>query len=108
MQWARIADLQRIMFALLAIGPILNIRYGPRPSHYAPSLLAAVVGATASTRQVLHHIMLSDPGYGSALLGYHFYTPALIAFVVAIALIALVLLFDRQFGRNRRQSRLAY
>ncbi len=37
--------LQRLQFAVLAIGPILNIRYGPRPSHYALSLLAAVAGA---------------------------------------------------------------
>jgi disulfide bond formation protein DsbB len=37
--------LQRILFATLAIGPILNIRFGPRPSHYAMSLLAAVAGA---------------------------------------------------------------
>lgn len=89
--------LQRIMFALLAIGPILNIRYGPRPSHYALSLLAATVGAVVSTRQVLLHIMPSDAGYGTALFGYHFYTLALMAFVAAIALISLVLLFDRQF-----------
>ena len=89
--------LQRIMFALLAIGPILNIRYGPRPSHYALSLLAAIVGAVVATRQVLLHIMPGDAGYGTALFGYHFYTLALIAFVAAIALISLVLLFDRQF-----------
>lgn len=89
--------LQRIMFALLAIGPILNIRYGPRPSHYALSLLAAIVGAVVSTRQVLLHIMPGDAGYGTALFGYHFYTLALLAFVAAIALISLVLLFDRQF-----------
>ena len=37
--------LQRIMFTALAIGPILNIRFGPRPSHYALSLLAALIGA---------------------------------------------------------------
>ena len=66
--------LQRILFATLAIGPILNIRFGPRPSHYAMSLLAAVAGAVASTRQVLLHILPGDAGYGSALLGYHYYT----------------------------------
>ena len=66
--------LQRILFATLAIGPIMNIRFGPRPSHYALSLLAAVAGAVASTRQVLLHIMPGDAGYGSALLGYHYYT----------------------------------
>ena len=89
--------LQRILFAMLAIGPILNIRFGPRPSHYALSLLAAVAGAVASTRQVLLHIMPGDAGYGSALLGYHYYSWALIGFVAAIVLLAAILLFDRQF-----------
>ena len=89
--------LQRIMFATLAVGPILNIRFGPRPSHYAMSLLAAVAGAVASTRQVLLHIMPGDAGYGSALLGYHYYTWALIGFIAAIVLLAAILLFDRQF-----------
>ena len=92
--------LQRIMFALLAIGPILNIRFGPRPSHYALSLLAAVVGAIVSTRQVLLHIMPGDPGFGTALFGYHYYTWALIGFIAAIILLSLVLLFDRQFEKD--------
>ena len=29
--------LQRILFAMLAIGPILNVRFGPRPSHRSQS-----------------------------------------------------------------------
>ncbi|MES2193099.1 MAG: disulfide bond formation protein B [Pseudomonadota bacterium] len=92
--------LQRILFATLAVGPILNIRFGPRPSHYALSLLAAVAGAVASTRQVLLHIMPGDPGYGTALLGYHYYTWALIGFIAAIVLLAAILLFDRQFEED--------
>lgn len=89
--------LQRIQFAMLAIGPILNIRFGPRPSHYALSLFAAVLGATVAGRQMLLHILPGDAGYGSALLGYHYYTWAFIGFAAAVVLIALVLLFDRQF-----------
>jgi disulfide bond formation protein DsbB len=89
--------LQRILFATLTVGPILNIRFGPRPSHYALSLLTAVTGAVVSTRQVLLHIMPGDAGYGSALLGYHYYTWALIGFIAAIILLAALLLFDRQF-----------
>ncbi len=89
--------LQRIQFAVLAIGPIMNVRFGPRPSHYALSLLAAVAGAAFSTRQVLLHIMPGDAGYGTALFGYHYYTLALIGFVAAIVLLAAILLFDRQF-----------
>jgi disulfide bond formation protein DsbB len=96
--------LQRTLFALLAVGPILNVRFGPRPSHYALSLLTAVVGAVASTRQVLLHILPGDAGYGSALLGYHYYTWALIGFVAAIVLLAGMLLFDRQFEDRATQA----
>src|ERR1700727_1921183 len=85
--------LQRIQFAMLAIGPILNVRWGPRPSHYALSLLAAVVGMAFSTRQILLHIMPGDAGFGTEMLGYHYYTLALIGFAAAIVLLAIVLLF---------------
>ena len=37
--------------------PILNVRHGPRPSHYALSLLAAAAGAAFATRQILLHIL---------------------------------------------------
>src|SRR6267154_5623576 len=89
--------LQRTQFAVLAIGPILNVRWGPRPSHYALSLLVAAVGAAFSTRQILLHIMPGDAGYGTALFGFHYYTLAFIGFAAAIVLLAAVLLFDRQF-----------
>ena len=89
--------LQRVQFTLLAIGPILNLRFGPRPSHYALSLLVAAAGAAFAMRQVLLHIAPGDPGYGSAVFGFHYYTWAFIGFATAIVLIAAMLLFDRQF-----------
>jgi disulfide bond formation protein DsbB len=99
--------LQRIQFAVLAIGPILNIRFGPRPSHYALSLLAAIAGLAFSTRQVLLHILPGDAGYGSALFGYHYYTWALIGFVTAVVLLAAMLLFDRQFEPDKTVQPIA-
>jgi disulfide bond formation protein DsbB len=92
--------LQRIQFAVLAIGPIMNVRWGPRPSHYALSLLAAAAGAAFSTRQILLHILPGGAGYGTALFGYHYYTLALIGFAAAIVLLAAILLFDRQFEED--------
>jgi hypothetical protein len=71
--------------------------FGPRPSHYAASLLVAAAGAAFAMRQILLHIMPGDPGYGSALLGYHYYTWAFFGFAVAIVATAVMLLFDRQF-----------
>jgi disulfide bond formation protein DsbB len=95
--------LQRIQFAMLAVGPILNVRFGPRPSHYALSLSAAAAGAAFATRQVLLHILPGDPGYGTALFGYHYYTWVLIGFAAAILLLSAMLLFDRQFEQNGRE-----
>ena len=92
--------LQRILFAMLAVGPIMNLRYGPHPSHYALSLLGAAAGVVVSSRQVLLHIMPGDPGYGSALLGLHYYSWAMIGFGAAIVLIGLMLLFDRQYDKD--------
>jgi disulfide bond formation protein DsbB len=93
--------LQRVQFALLAVGPLLNVRFGPRPSHYALSLFVAAAGAAFAMRQILLHIMPGDPGYGSALLGYHYYTWAFIGFAVAILALAAMLLFDGQFAAGK-------
>jgi disulfide bond formation protein DsbB len=95
--------LQRIQFALLAVGPILNVRFGARPSHYALSLLVAAAGAAVAMRQILLHILPGDPGYGSALLGYHYYTWAFIGFAAAIVLAAAMLLFDNQFEHDKAE-----
>jgi hypothetical protein len=39
-------------------------------------------------------------GYGSALLGYHYYTWAFIGFAVAVVALAAMLLFDAQFKED--------
>jgi disulfide bond formation protein DsbB len=92
--------LQRVAFTALAVGPVLTLRYGPRPPHYGLIILAALLGAAIASRQVLLHIMPGDAGYGSALLGYHFYTWAFICFVAAIAASAAMLLFPDQFAEG--------
>lgn len=92
--------LQRAGFVALAFGPILTLRYGPRPSHYAYVILAAVLGAVISMRQVLLHIAPGDAGYGSVLMGYHFYTWAFLCFAAAIVASAVMICFDRQFKRD--------
>jgi disulfide bond formation protein DsbB len=92
--------LQRVAFTGLAVGPILTLRHGPRPAHYGLIILAGLLGAALASRQVLLHIMPGDPGYGSALIGYHFYTWAFICFLAAIAASAVMLLFPRQFAEG--------
>ncbi|MGU3421805.1 disulfide bond formation protein B [Methylobacterium sp. D54C] len=89
--------LQRAAFAAAATGFALNVRFGPKPSHYAVALLGAVAGAGISARQVALHIVPGTGGFGSTLLGLHFYTLALIAFVAMIAGVGVLLLADRSF-----------
>ena len=91
----------------LAVGPIMNLLWGIRASHYALSILAAVVGAAGSVRQILLHIEPGDPGYGPAILGLHLYTWALITFVIAIVGCAVMLLWDEPFQEKDRGIRYA-
>src|SRR5258708_32104497 len=58
--------LQRVQFAMLAGGPILNLRFGPRPSHYAVSLFTATPRPAFATRQRLLHSLPGELGQGSA------------------------------------------
>jgi disulfide bond formation protein DsbB len=90
-----LCQLQRLQFTILAIGPILNIRFGPRPSHYALALLAAIAGAAFSARQIL--LLLVPGNSGSTLNSSVYFTGGLIGFAAAIVLLAAMLLFDRQF-----------
>jgi disulfide bond formation protein DsbB len=57
------------------------------------SIVAAVAGSFESTRQILLHIAsTTDPGYGSAVMGLHLYTWALITFVIVIAFCGVALM----------------
>lgn len=90
--------LQRVAFTALAVGPVLTLRHDPRPEHYGLVILAALLGAGIAGRQVLLHIMPGDAGYGSAVLGLHLYTWALLVFVAAIVASAVMLLLSGQFS----------
>lgn len=90
--------LQRVAFTALALGPVLTIRFGPRPFHYGVTIIAALAGAGIAMRQILLHIMPGNPGFGPPFMGLHFYTWSFLCFVAAIAACAVVLLFEEQFA----------
>ncbi len=82
----------------LAVGPMMNLLWGMNPRNYALSILAAVVGAAGSTRQILLHIAdPNDPGYGPTVLGWHLYTWALVTFLVGIVGCAILILWQAPF-----------
>jgi disulfide bond formation protein DsbB len=89
--------LQRAAFVVAGFGLALNLRFGPRASHYGLLLIGALAGAVIASRQILIHIVPGTGTYGHALLGLHFYSWAFVIFVVMVLGTAVMLLFDRQF-----------
>ncbi|KMO36227.1 disulfide bond formation protein B [Methylobacterium variabile] len=94
--------LQRAAFAAAGVGFALGLRFGPKPSHHAITILSAVAGAFISARQVALHIVPGTGSYGSTLFGLHFYTLALIAFIALVVAAAVLLLLDGTFGAEER------
>jgi disulfide bond formation protein DsbB len=91
---------QRIALMLIALGPlhILLRAYSEGLTSRAAGLgqgmaiIAAVLGALAAGRQILLHILPSDPGFGSPVFGLHLYTWCFIAFSAQIAASAVLLI----------------
>lgn len=90
--------LERVGFMGAAFGLALNVKFGPRASHYAVVILSAFFGALISSRHTLLHIVPGTGTYGNAIMGLHFYTWALIVYEAIILGTAIMLLFDRQFS----------
>ncbi len=86
--------LQRAGFVALGLGFLLNVRFGSSPAHYGLMVVSAVIGAGTALRQILLHIRPGDPGYGSALLGVHFYSWAFVAFGAGILYAGLLLFLE--------------
>lgn len=99
--------LQRAGLAAAGFGLALNLRFGPRPSHYAIMILGAAGGGAIATRQILLHIVPGTGSYGNAFLGLHFYTWSLVVAALIVIGGAIMLLFERQFSENARPERLA-
>ncbi len=71
-------------------GKLTRARYA---SGLGMSIVAATCGGFESTRQILLHIASkTDPGYGSAVVGLHLYTWALITFVIVILFCGVALI----------------
>ncbi|HSI39950.1 MAG TPA: disulfide bond formation protein B [Xanthobacteraceae bacterium] len=90
--------LQRVGFAGVGVGLALNLRFGPRPGHYAIAMLSAIAGGAISARQMLLHVVPGTGTYGAPLLGLHFYTWGVLLSLLIVVGCAVLLLFERQFA----------
>jgi disulfide bond formation protein DsbB len=97
--------LQRAAFLAAGLGFLLNVRFGSSESHYGVVIVSSLAGAAFALRQILLHIVPGTGAYGSAVLGYHFYTWALAGFVVLIAFAGVMLFIEAQFVEGVRDVR---
>ncbi len=91
-----LCELQRLSMLCIAIGPLLNLRFGLNPLHYSISIFAAVFGGAVSLRQISLHVCPGFPTFGLPVLGYELYTWAFIVFCCSLVTVAILLLFFRE------------
>jgi disulfide bond formation protein DsbB len=104
--------LQRIAFAAVLCGLLLNVVKGPRSVHYSIMIVAALFGGAVSLRQVSLHIVPGTGSYGAPFLDMHYYTWAFMVFALIIFGAAIIAAFSRQYHDNqfirfREQSAIA-
>ncbi|CAH0991432.1 Disulfide bond formation protein B [Sinobacterium norvegicum] len=104
--------LQRVGFAGVLAGLMLNVCFGCKPAHYSLAILSAVFGGAVALRQISLHVIPGTPAYGAPFLGFHFYTWAFICFAIIIIGLAIISSFNQQyqtasgFKSFRQQGRL--
>lgn len=89
--------LQRLGFFGVALGFLLNLRYGLRPSHYSIVILSAVFTSLVALRQIALHVVPGTGTFGDAFLGLHLYTWSFMISMIIIAVTSFMLGMDRQY-----------
>lgn len=92
--------LERLGMIGTAVAAFLNVRFGPRSEHYGLAILAAMGGGAVSLRQILLHICLDFPTFGSPVFGYDLYVWAFIVFTCSV-LAAAILLIIHGFSHHK-------
>ena len=87
--------LQRVGFALVMYGFMLNVLNGIRFQHYGIIILGALFGAAVALRQVLLHVVPGTGTYGSAVFGMHLYSWAFVLFSLTLFAVSVLLLLSR-------------
>jgi disulfide bond formation protein DsbB len=94
--------LQRVGFIGIAFGFALNAYYQRRSSHYAISILSALLTCAVAMRQILLHIVPNTGVYGSPIFGLHLYVWSFLMSCTALVVIAIFMLKEKQFEDVKR------
>lgn len=88
--------LQRLGMTGVALGCLMNVRFGVRKLHYGLALFSAVFGGVVALRQIALHVCPGFPTFGHPFWGLSLYTWSFIIFASSIAAISfLLIIFDK-------------
>lgn len=87
----------RICFTGIAMGALLNVRFGVRVAHYGMCLLFAVVGMVIAFYDIVSSYPPISSWGSTAFLGLHLPTWGFISFAAASALIGAIMFWEGQF-----------
>ncbi len=89
--------MQRLGMLGVALGALLNVKFGIRTSHYGLSILSAVFGGFVALRQIFLHVCPDFSTFGTPFWGLSLYTWSFIVFACSATYIALLLfIFDKR------------
>jgi len=90
---------QRLGFFGIALGYLLNLRFGFRPSHYAVVILSSLFTSFVALRQIALHVIPGSGSYGDPIFGFHLYTWSFIIAMLILATTTFMMGVDRQYQR---------
>ncbi len=86
-----LCELQRIGMLIVGMGPLLNLRWGIQPRHYAVSITGMLIGGAVSLFQICLHICPGFPTFGTRVFGWELYTWAFLVFASSLLGLGLLL-----------------
>lgn len=96
---------QRLGFFGIALGYLLNLRFGFRPSHYAVVILSALYTSFVALRQIALHVVPGSGAYGDPVFGFHLYTWSFIIAMIILGTTTLMMGIDRQYNTTHFGNR---
>lgn len=99
--------LQRVGMMGIIFGLSLNTYFGLKKEHFGIVIISALIGSVFSIRQILLHIcpvVGESTGYGTAVLGMHLYSWAVVIDVMSIigSVVFLFLIKDDKSEADRK------
>lgn len=98
--------LQRLGMIGIAIGLLMNLKFGIKPAHYALSLLAAIFSGAVSLRHIGLQVCPEFEALGKPILGLYPFTWAFLVIACSLLAISVLLFFYRPVVKSPKNPHI--